>query len=139
MMKIFIGLAALLVLGVIALPLILLFTQSFPPGYTWLMAVRDASIVYASAFMCVGALLFIVMTALLAFIAFAIRDHIVPALQKVDDTAKTVRGTATFVSESVVSPIIKVAGAAAGARAMVQTLVRRDPPKSNDNGKDGKS
>jgi hypothetical protein len=37
----------------------------------------------------------------------------------------TVQGTTTFVSESVVQPIIKTAGAVAGARAMVQTLMRR--------------
>jgi hypothetical protein len=59
-----------------------------------------------------------------------IRDHIVPALEKADDALQTVKGTTTFVSESVVAPIIKVAGAAAGARAMVQTLMRRNPPKA---------
>lgn len=127
----FIVLAVVLVLAVALLPVILLFVAPWPSdgSYSWLVAVRDMSLIYASMFMCVGAILFIVMTALLALIAFAIRDHIVPALQKVDDTAKTVRGTATFVSESVVAPIIKTAGAAAGARAMVQTLMRRKPPK----------
>ncbi|HEX8598505.1 MAG TPA: hypothetical protein VF952_08320 [Chloroflexia bacterium] len=127
---VFIVLAVVLVLAVALLPVFLLFFTEWPRdgSYSWLVAVRDMSLIYASMFMCVGAILFIVMTALLALIAFAIRDHIVPALQKVDDTAKTVRGTATFVSESVVAPIIKTAGAAAGARAMVQTLMRRKPP-----------
>jgi type II secretory pathway component PulF len=131
MKVLFIVLAVVLVLAVALLPVFLLFFTDWPRdgSYSWLMAVRDMSLIYASMFMCVGAILFIVMTALLALIAFAIRDHIVPALQKVDDTAKTVRGTATFVSESVVAPIIKTAGAAAGARAMVQTLMRRKPPK----------
>jgi hypothetical protein len=124
-------LAVVLVLAVALLPVLLLFIAPWPTdgSYSWLVAVRDMSLIYASMFMCVGAILFIVMTGLLALIAFAIRDHIVPALQKVDDTAKTVRGTATFVSESVVAPIIKTAGAAAGARAMVQSLMRRNPPK----------
>jgi hypothetical protein len=125
MKVLFLVLAGILVLGVLVLPIILVFVS---PN-DWLVHVRDMSLVYSSLFMCVGALLFIAMTALLAMIAFMIRDHIVPAIQKVDDTAKTVRGTATFVSESVVAPIIKVAGAAAGARAMVQTLMRRNPPK----------
>ncbi len=130
MKVVFIVVAAILVLAALLLPMILLLFTYWPADYKWLPAVRDTAIIYASMFMCVGAILFIVMTALLAFIAFAIRDHIVPALEKVDDTAKTVRGTATFVSESVVAPIIKVAGAAAGARAMVQTLMRRNPPRS---------
>jgi hypothetical protein len=134
MKVVFIGLATLLVLFALLFPIILLFIS---PVETWLIGVRDVSIIYSSMFMCVGAILFIVVTALIAFIAFMIRDNILPTLQKVDDTAKTVKGTATFVSESVVSPIIKTAGAAAGARAMVQTLLRQNPPKSNR--KSGKS
>ncbi len=132
MKVLFIVLAVVLVLAVALLPVFLLFFTDWPAdgSYSWLIAVRDVSLIYASLFMCVGALLLIVATALLALIAFAIRDNVVPALQKVDDTAKTVRGTATFVSESVVAPIIKTAGAAAGARAMVQTLMRRKPPKT---------
>jgi hypothetical protein len=138
----YIILAAVLVLVVAALPIVLVIVSpevSANGSTSWLLNVKDMSIIYSTMFLCVGALLFIVMTALLAFIAFQIREHIVPAIQKVDDTAKTVKGTATFVSESVVSPIIKVAGAAAGARAMVQTLVRRDvdrTPKNNGKPKD---
>jgi hypothetical protein len=136
----FIGLAVILVLVAALLPLYLLFFFNFPPNYSWLLAVRDVSIIYASMFMCVGAILFIVMTGLIALIAFLIRDRIAPALEKADDTLKTVKGTATFVSESVVAPIIKVAGAAAGTRAMVQTLMRQRPPKSTGNaGKEQKS
>jgi hypothetical protein len=135
----FIILAAILVLAALLLPIILLFINPLPDN-NWLVGVRDVSIIYSTMFLCVGAILFIVATGLLALIAFMIRDHIVPALQKIDDTAKTVKGTATFVSESVVSPIVKAAGAAAGARAMVQTLMRQNPPKSNGkNGKNGKN
>ncbi len=132
MKVVFIGLAALLVLVVLLLPIILVFVVPFPEGYTWLSAFRDAAIIYASFFMCVGALLFIAMTGLLALIAFTLRDKVSPTIDKVDDTVKTVRGTVTFVSESVVAPIIKVAGAAAGAKAMVQTLVRRKPKETKE-------
>ncbi|HET9494667.1 MAG TPA: hypothetical protein VFR15_10590 [Chloroflexia bacterium] len=123
----FIVIGAVLVLAALLLPIILLFTQPRPED-NWLIAVRDVSVIYTAMFLCVGAILFIVMTALLAFIAFLIRDRIVPVIEKVDETVKTVSGTTTFVSESVVSPIIKTAGAAAGARAMVQTMMRRKPP-----------
>jgi hypothetical protein len=129
MKMVFIGLAALLVLIVLLLPIILVFIVPFPENYTWLTAFRDAAIIYASFFMCVGALLLIVVAVLIGMIVMAVQGKIVPALEKVDDTAKTVRGTATFVSESVVAPIIKVAGAAAGAKAMVQTLMRGGKPK----------
>lgn len=120
-------LAGVLVLGVLVLPIILVFVS--PGSDRWLVNVRDMSLIYSSLFMCVGAILFIIATGLLAMIAFLIRDHIVPAIDKLNDTAKTVRGTATFVSESVVAPIIKVAGAASGVKAAVQTLMRRNPPK----------
>ena len=126
----FIVLAAVLVLAALLVPLYLLFVPPWPPNYSPLIAVRDTAIIYSTMFMSVGAIIFIVMTGLRALIAFTIRDHIVPALEKVDDTLKTVKGTTTFVSESVVSPIIKAAGAAAGARAMVQTLMRQGTSKS---------
>jgi len=122
----FIVLAVVLVVIALLFPLFVLFVHP-----EWLPNLRDTSIIYVSLFMCVGAILFIVMTGLIALIAFMIRDHIVPALEKADDTLQTVKGTTTFVSESVVAPIIKVAGAAAGARAMIQTLMRRNPPKSD--------
>ena len=129
----FIIIGGVLVLLALLVPILFLFLSGQPPNNAygaWLPAVRDVAIIYSSLFMCVGAILFIFMTAAVTFLAFTIRDHVVPALNKLDDTAKTVKGTATFVSESVVSPIIKVAGASAGARAMVQTLMRRNPPKN---------
>lgn len=122
MKVVFFILGGILVLGIALLPIIfLIFWPDVLPN------LRDAAIIYASGFMCVGALLFIVMTGLIALIAFTLRDKVVPTIEKVDDTVKTVRGTATFLSESVVAPVIKVAGAAAGAKAMVQTLMRRNP------------
>jgi hypothetical protein len=136
-MRVFvIVLAVVLGLIVLAIPIALLFVP--PPPESWLIGVRDMSIIYASLFMCVGAILFGVMATALTYIALMVRDKIVPALEKVDETVTTVRGTTTFVSESVVAPIIKVAGAAAGARALVQTLMRREPPKPpSQNGRGG--
>lgn len=122
-------LAVVLGLFVLLMPIILLFAQPQDQRGTWLVAVRDLSIIYASLFMCVGAILFTVVTVIIGYIALMIRDHIVPALEKADDTLQTVKGTTTFVSESVVAPIIKVAGAAAATRAMAQTLMRRKPPE----------
>ena len=121
----------ILAVVVLALPIVLIFTS---PNEL-LRQLRDASLIYGSLFMCIGGLAIFAMAAAIYFLAMTLRDKVVPALEKVNDTATTVKGTATFVSESVVAPIIKVAGAAAGARAMVQTLVRRNPPKPSKNGK----
>lgn len=122
--------AVVLALLVLLLPIIVLLIQPQGERYLWLVALRDISIIYASLFMCVGAIMFTLMTGLIAYVALLLRDHIVPALEKADDTLQTVKGTTTFVSESVVSPIIKVAGAAAAAKAMAQTLTRRKPPEA---------
>lgn len=130
MKAVFIVLAILAVV-VLALPIVLIFTSP----HELLVQLRDASLIYGSLFMCIGGLAIFAMAGAIAFLAFTLRDKVVPALEKVNDTATTVKGTATFVSESVVAPIIKVAGAAAGARAMVQTLVRRNPPRPSKNGK----
>lgn len=123
---IILGIVALLLF---ALPIVLLLFEEQPQDWTWLMGLRDVALIYGSLFMCLGGLAIFAMAGAIAFLAFTLRDNVVPALQKVDDTAKTVKGTVTFISEGVVAPLIKTAGAAAGARATVQTLMRRNPPK----------
>lgn len=92
----------------------------------WIPRMQSAAVAYAAAFSCVGSILFIAVVALLALIAFQLKNNVVPLLEKATETLQTVKGTTTFVSESVVQPIIKTAGAVAGAKAMVQTLVRRN-------------
>ncbi len=119
---VFFVLAAVLV-GLAALAPILI--AIFGPN-EWIPRMQAMAVAYASAFACVGAILFIVVTGLLALIAFQLKNNVVPLLEKATDTMQTVKGTTQFVSESVVQPIIKTAGAVAGARAMVQTLVRRN-------------
>ena len=121
MRNVFIGIAAVLVVIAALLPLIIVF---FIPD--WIPGMQAAAVAYVSAFACVGALLFIVVVGLLALIAFQLRNNVVPLLEKATETMQTVQGTTAFVSESVVQPIIKTAGAVAGARAMVQTLIRRN-------------
>ena len=132
-MKVVFILLGILALVILAIPLVLLFALPFGPD-SWLAAVRDVSLIYGSLFMCLGGLAIFAMAGAIAFLAFTLRDNVVPALEKLNDTAKTVKGTATFISEGVVAPVIKVAGAAAGARAMMQTLARRNPPRL-DSGK----
>ena len=132
--NILIGVAAVLVIIAALLPIgIGVFGSSEAA-----MRMQAVAVAYVSAFACVGAILFVVVAALLALLVFQIQGHIVPLLEKLTDTLQTVKGTTTFVSESVVTPIIKVAGAAAGARAMVQTLINwgsEDAGSSRRNGK----
>lgn len=123
----FFVLAAILVILAAISPILIAFLMP-----AWIPGMQAVAVAYVSAFACVGAILFIVMTGLLALIAFQLRNNIVPLLEKATETMQTVKGTTTFVSESVVQPIIKTAGAVAGARAMVQTLMRRNGNGAND-------
>lgn len=130
-MKVVFIILGILAVAVLFFPFILIFTS---PNEL-LVQVRNVSLIYGSFFMCLGGLSILALAVSIYILAKTLGEKVVPALEKVNDTATTVKGTATFVSESVVAPIIKVAGAAAGARAMVQTLVRRNPPKPGKNGK----
>lgn len=62
---------------------------------------------------------------LVALVAL-VRKKVPNLLDTATSTAESVRGTTGFVGERVASPIIKITSAAAGARAAVQTFVRRD-------------
>jgi len=51
-----------------------------------------------------------------------LRDEIRPILEDARETVDTVKGTATFVSEEVVSPVIQAGSRLAGFRRTVQVL-----------------
>ena len=132
--NILIGVAAVLLIVAALVPILI----GVLGNDQWNMHMQAVALTYVSAFACVGSILFAVMAALLALLVYQLQGHIVPLLEKVTDTMQTVKGTTTFVSESVVSPIIKAAGAAAGARAMVQTLMRGGNRPAGDDRHNGK-
>ena len=88
---------------------------------------RDLAVVLMSAFSCLGSILFAALIGVLIWIGLIIKNNVTPLLDNAADTARTAKGTAVFVSEGVVTPIIKVAGAAAGVKAAVQSLFHRKP------------
>jgi hypothetical protein len=74
----------------------------------------------------------IIIGALLAFLIFQVqalvrllREEVQPILDSVNETASTVRGTTTFVSDTVVSPVVRVAGLISAVRRIVDVLMRR--------------
>jgi hypothetical protein len=74
----------------------------------------------------------IIIGALLAFLIFQVqalvrllREEIQPILDSVNETASTVRGTTTFVSDTVVSPVMRVAGLVSAVRRIADVLMRR--------------
>jgi hypothetical protein len=74
----------------------------------------------------------IIIGALLVFLIFQVqglvrllREEIRPILDSANETASTVRGTTAFVSDTVVSPVMRVAGLVSAGRRIVDVLTRR--------------
>lgn len=85
--------------------------------------IRDvAVIVLALVSIIVGILMIILILEIRGLVNTLQRD-VKPILESVNETASTVRGTTTFVSERVVKPIAAAFGVVAGARGAFSTLL----------------
>ena len=84
--------------------------------------VRDITIIVLALSTTVIGLSLIVLILQLQSLIGLLRDEIRPILISANETARTVRGTTTFLSESVVRPVISVAGYASGIRQVVRLL-----------------
>jgi hypothetical protein len=69
----------------------------------------------------IGLFLIILIFQLQSLIAL-LRDEIKPILDSTNETVSTVRGTTTFVSDAVVTPMIQVASFTAGVLQTLRTL-----------------
>jgi len=74
----------------------------------------------------------IIIGILLVFLIFQIqglirllKEEIQPILDSVNETASTVRGTTAFVSDTVVSPVMRIAGLISALRRIIDVLTRR--------------
>lgn len=54
-----------------------------------------------------------------------LREEVKPILDSTRETVGTVRGTTTLLSETLVNPVVEVAGVLAGARQILRTLSGR--------------
>ncbi len=52
------------------------------------------------------------------------KDQLAPTLDSVRETSESVRGTVGFIGDNAVTPVVKVYGAAAGARRFVSVVAR---------------
>ncbi len=93
-------------------------------------AIRDIAII-------IIALESIIIMALLGILVWQVwrliklvQTEIKPIVEDVQETLGTVRGTTTFVSESVVNPMVRTGRAAAGFRRSVQSLTNDLNPRN---------
>lgn len=89
----------------------------------WLAVVRDVAIVMlALESLVIGVLLAVLLLQVRKLVRL-LREEIAPLLHSANETAQTVQGTTTFISETVVDPIIKVRSYTAGIWQAARTLL----------------
>jgi hypothetical protein len=86
--------------------------------------VRDVAIILLAFLTAVVILLLIVLIAVLLVLVLLLKDKALPIIDKLEQTVDKVRGTTNFVSDEVVSPLIKSAGSMAGMKALLKTLFK---------------
>lgn len=90
---------------------------------------RDIAIIFIVLLFLVTIVLLAAITAALGYLVFQIKDRVIPLLEEVNGTLKRLRGTADFMTEEAVKPIISVAGSYAKMRATMKTVVGKNGKK----------
>lgn len=90
---------------------------------------RDIAVIFVVLLFFLTVVLLAGITAALVYLVFQIKDRVIPMLEELTATAKRVRGTAEFMTEEAVKPILTVASTYAGMRAMMKTVTGRDQKK----------
>ncbi len=89
---------------------------------------RDLAIILLALESLIIGILLVVLTFEVMSLVRLLREQIKPILESVDETARTVRGTTTFVSETFVDPMVRVSGFASGVLQALRILSRRRRP-----------
>jgi hypothetical protein len=95
-----------------------------------LQCVRDVAIIVLVLETFVVTLLLALIVLLFGRLISTIQDQVMPVLHSAQRTAQTVEGTTKFVSDTVVAPLISLAGFAAGLRGTVAALLMRGRKKA---------
>ena len=87
---------------------------------------RDIAIILIVVMSMLIVILLGAITAALGFLTLQVKDRMIPLLEELTGTARRIRGTAEFMSEEAVKPIVTIAGAYAKTRATMKTMFRRN-------------
>ncbi|MBC7264622.1 MAG: hypothetical protein H5T64_09765 [Chloroflexi bacterium] len=92
----------------------------------WLSSLRDVAIILlAVESLAIGVILFVLLVEI-RNLARLLQEEIEPLLNSANETADTVRSTTTFVSQKVVSPVVRVYSLASGIRRALAVFVLRN-------------
>jgi hypothetical protein len=87
--------------------------------------VRDLAIILLAIESLVVGVMLIVLVLEIRSLAKLLREEIKPILDSADETARTVRGTTTFVSETFVTPMVRASSFVSGIAQALRILTRR--------------
>jgi hypothetical protein len=90
---------------------------------------RDISIIFMVLLMMITVVLLAGITAALVYLILQVKDRIIPMLEETTTTVRRMRGTAEFVSDEAIKPIVTIASKYASAKAMAKTFVERPSKK----------
>ena len=84
--------------------------------------VRDLAIILLALESIIIGIILIVLVIQVIRLVKLLREEILPIVKSTQETVGTVRGTADFMSDHLVQPVVKVSSYAAGARQAINTL-----------------
>ena len=112
-----------LIAAVIVILIIAGFVVMISAGVTGV--VRDVIVIFLALESVVIATLMLVLVVQVIGLVRMLREEIKPLLQSAQDTLEATRGTTTFVSKKVITPAINAVGTFAGAKRVVEFLIKR--------------
>ena len=92
------------------------------PGSVVVGLFRDAAIIFVAFETLIIGLLLIILMLQIQSLVNLLRDEIKPMMEAINDTVSTVRGTTEFMSDHVVSPVMKWSGYLSGLRRVVREI-----------------
>jgi len=96
--------------------------------------VRDIAIIVLAVESIIVGILLAVLTIQVYKLVKLLREEVKPMLDATQETVGTVRGTAVFLSEHLVSPVVSVAGYVSGLRQAIKTLAAIRSSRRDDGG-----
>jgi len=97
-----------------------------------LAAVRDIAIIILALESIVIGVVLVLLLWQLRNLTVLLREQLEPMLDSMQKTLGTVKGTTSLVSETIVSPAIKISGFATGVREALQVLLRVKPRRDRE-------
>jgi hypothetical protein len=113
-----IAIAAVLFVGLIITGAVLLLTGDADTAAKW----RDVFIIFMALEMLVIGVAIVILMVQLAVLINLLQNEIRPILESTNQTVNTVKGTAEFLSKNVSDPVIKLNGALAGLRQLINLV-----------------